>query len=108
MITTSKRLLNEVVKVILLLLELLLLFEGLFLHFLLLFSDDLVSLDLIQDLIFPKVTGLRGFHGLGAPLRLLCLATRVLGDVLNLGRVLHDVYLVGSDAEIDGLEARLD
>ena len=108
MVTASKCLLNEVVKVILLLLELLLLFERLFLHFLLLFSDDLVSLDLIQDLIFPEVPRLRGFHGLGASLCLLLLASRVLGDVLNFGRVLHDVYFVGCDAEIDGLQACLD
>jgi len=108
LIAAKKCLLDEVVEVVLLLLELLLLFEGLFLHFLLLFSDDLVSLDLIQNLIFPEVPCLRGFHGLGAPLRLLCLAARVLGDVLDLGRVLHYVYLVGSDAEIDGLQARLD
>ena len=108
MIAAKKRLLNEVVEVVLLLLELLLLFEGLFLHFLLLFSDDLVSLDLIQNLIFPEVPGLGGFHGLGASLRLLCLAAWVLGDVLDLRRVLHYVYLVGSDAEVDGLQARLD
>jgi hypothetical protein len=108
LVPAKKRLLDEVVEVVLLLLELLLLFEGLFLHFLLLFSDDLVSLDLIQDLIFTEIARLRGFHGLGASLRLLCLAARVLGDVLYLGRVLHYVYLVGSDAEIDGLQARLD